>query len=95
MASTISNLNNLLRIERLKSDKLLTENFGLKLQNKDLENEIQRRHYSLNNKTSLSESKAFEIRTDLVTHTRTTSLAPNNINNIIRSKAKTLPCPKQ
>ena len=95
MASTINNLNNLLQIERLKSDKLLTENFELKLRNKDLENEIQRMHYSPNNTTSLSESKAFEIRTDLVTHARTTSPAPINNNNIIRSQAKTLPSPKQ
>ena len=95
MASTINNLNNLLQIERLKSDKLLTENFELKLRNKDLESEIQRMHYSPNNTTSLSESKAFEIRTDLVTHARTTSPAPINNNNIIRSQAKTLLSPKQ
>ena len=70
---------------------MLTENFELKLRNKDLENEIQWMHYSPNNTASLSESKAFEIRTDLVTHTRTPSPAPNNINSIIRSQAKTLP----
>ena len=44
----------MLQIERLKSDKLLTENFELKLRNKDLENEIQRMHYSPNNTASLS-----------------------------------------
>ena len=84
IASTINNLNKLLQTERSKSDKLLTENFELKLQNKDLENEIQRILYSPKNRKSLPESKAFEIRTDLVTRARVTSPVSNNNNNNTR-----------
>lgn len=91
MAATINNLNEFLQIEKSKSENLLRENFELKLRNKDLENEIQRIHYSPNNRTSSSESKAFEIRTDLVTGAKLTSSSTNSNNNNTAPQVKTLP----
>ena len=80
MASTIDTLSNSLQMERSKSDKLLLENFEIKVRNKDLECEIQRLLCSPNTKRPLSESNNIENRTNSVTGARTTS--PVTSNNI-------------
>ena len=93
MASTIDTLSNSLQMERSKSDKLLLENFEIKVRNKDLECEIQRLLCSPNTKRPLSESNNIESRTNSFTGARTTSPATSNniahpCNNTSTSKQR-------
>ena len=78
MASTIYNLSNSLQMERSKSDKLLLENFKIKVRNKYLECEIQRLLCSPNTKIPLSESNNIENKTNSATGVRNTSPVASN-----------------
>jgi len=80
MASTLDTLSNSLQMERSKSDKLLLENFEIKVRSKDLECEIQKLPCSPNTKRPLSELNNIKNRTNSFTGARTTS--PVTSNNI-------------